>query len=267
MKTRAAILFFAGVLLAVGCTQKPKEFATRTVKGERCWQLIIDDSTNTWVRNRYELQWPQMGCISSSTERELVKQVFGSCADKSLHRSCENFLNSQGMMEEVDGVRYPAYNVDAIPDTVMFTEQEISTVCEANEKFITLTVTSYIFPEGAAHGTYDISPIVIERGGGIVQLADIVDTNQLGPIVARAVNKLPANSDVRECLFDEFRDTASFPVSQVFSISNTMDTVYLVYGLYWLTPYACGIQNVALPVSMLNETMALTERGKKIFGL
>lgn len=267
MKYRVSILLLAGVLLAVGCTQQPKEFATRTVKGERCWQLIIDDSTTSWVRNSYELQWPQMGCISSDAERELIKQVFGSYADKSLHRSCENFLNSQGLLEECEEVHYPAYNVDTIPDTEMFTEQEIKTLCEANEKLITLTVTSYIFPEGAAHGSYDIMPIVIERGGGIIHLADIVDTNQLGPIVARAVNKLPANSDVKECLFDEFQGQESLPVSQVFSISDAMDTVYMVYGLYWLTPYACGVQEVALPVNMLNETMALTERGKKIFGL
>ena len=180
MKYRNTIIMLAAALLAVGCVQQPKEFATRTLKGERMWQLIVDDSTNSWVHNSYELQWPEMGCVDSKTEGELISQVFGDYADKSLHRSCEKFLNSQGLLEDAEGIHFPCINVDEIPDTVMRTEQEIKTLCEATEKLITLTVTSYIFPEGAAHGSYDIMPIVIERGGGIIRLADIVDTNQLG---------------------------------------------------------------------------------------
>ena len=66
---------------------------------------------------------------------------------------------------------------------------------------------------------------------------------------------------------DEFRGSQSLPVSPVFSISEGMDTIYMVYSLYWLAPYACGIQEVALPVSMLSENMALTERGRKLFSL
>lgn len=266
MKINSIAIVLAASLLAVGCVQQPKEFATRTLKGERLWQLTVDDTTTSWVKNSYELQWPEMGCISSSVENELLKLVFGGFVDKSLRRSCENFLNSQGLLEECEGVRYPCINVDAIPDTVMYTEQELKTVCETTEKLITLTVTSYIFPERAAHGSYDIMPIVIERGGGIIRLADIVDTNQLGPIVARAVNKLPANKEVKECLFDEFLDQPTMPVSQVFSISEAMDTLYMVYGLYWLAPYACGIQEVALPVAMLKENMALTDKGSALFG-
>ena len=266
MKTKSVIVMLAAALLAVGCVQQPKEFATRTLKGERMWQLIVDDSTSSWVRNCYELQWPEMGCIGSGVENELIKMVFGDYAGKGMHRSCENFLNSQGLLEDAEGVHYPCINVDTIPDTVMRTEQEISTICEATDKMITLTVTSYVFPEGAAHGSYDIMPIVIERGGDIIRLSDIVDTNQLGPVIARAVNKLPANRDVKECLFDEFIGAPSLPVSQVFSVSDAMDTVYLVYSLYWLAPYACGIQEVALPVGMLKETMSLTDRGKRLFG-
>ena len=264
MKTRTTILLLAGVLLAAGCTNQPKEFTTRTVKGERMWQLAVDDSTTEWVHNSYEIEWPAKGVLSGDAERELLEKVFGSYVGRDLRRSCENYLNSQGIVAE-EGLHFPGFQVDAIPDTVWRTEQELKVVCDYDERLATVTVTPYIFPAGAAHGSYDIMPVVVDRRSGrIVHLADIVDTNQLGPLVARAVNKLPANSQVKECLFDEFVGKETLPVSQVFSISDGMDTLYMVYGLYWLTPYCCGIQEVALPVSMLHETMALTKQGEEL---
>lgn len=270
MKYRILIVVAAvAATLVAGCNGGPREFSTYTLRGDRIWQVDLDDSTTTWVHNSYELEWPTKGVMGSAAERELMEAVFGSYAGGTLRRSCENYLNSQGLLEESEDVRYPCYQVDAMPDSVeMYTEQELKTVCESTERLATVTVTSFIFPEGAAHGSYDIMPLVIDlEDGSIVRLADIVDTNQLGPVVARAVDRLEANREVKECLFDEFVGKQSLPVSQVFSISDAMDTLYLVYGLYWLAPYACGVQEVALPATLLKENMAFTERGRKLFGL
>lgn len=262
---RIAILAAAMCLLAAGCNRQPKEFAYRTVSGERSWQVDIDDSTTTWVHNSYELQWPSKGVLTAASERALMEAVFGSEAGRDLHRSCENYLNSQGLLWKEDDVVYPCYQVESLPDTVQYTEQELKTLCETNGRLATVTVTSYIFPAMAVHGSYDISPVVFDlEDGSLLRLADIVDTNLLGAIVARAVDRLPANRDVKECLFDEFVGVPSLPVSLVFHTNDAMDTVFLVYGLYWLTPYACGVQEVALPVAMLRENMALTERGRKL---
>ncbi len=265
-RTNITLLAAALCLLAIGCNRQPKEFSYHTYKGERSWQIDLDDSTTSWVANSYELQWPDKGCLSATAERELLKAVFGSYAGGDIHRSCENFLNSQGLLEDAEDTHYPCYQVDAVPDTIEHTEQQINVFCESTDRLATVTVTSYIFPQGAAHGSYDIMPIVFDRQSGErIHLEDIVDTNQLGHIVARAIDRLPANSDVKECLFDEFVGLQSMPVSKVFTINDAMDTVRLVYGLYWLTPYACGIQEVALPVAMLRENMALTDRGQKLF--
>lgn len=265
MKTRLYLLV-AVSLLAASCVQQPTEFSTRTLKGERNWEVTIDDSTTTWVHNSYNLEWPSRGAVSSAVEEELLNAVFGSQRGKDLRRCCENYLNSQGLMEDVEGVRYPCYQIDALPDTVPYTEQELTVSCRATERLVTFDITSYVFPAHAAHGFYDVTPLVVDRESGrVLHLTDLVDTNALGQIVARAVDKLPANSQVKECLFDEFRGQQTLPVSRVFNISDGMDTIRLVYGLYWLTPYACGIQEVSLPVGMLRENMALTDKGLKLF--
>ena len=252
-------------LLAAGCHRTPAEFTFHTYKGERSWQVDIDDSTTMWVHNSYDIQWPDKGCISADAERRLMQAVFGADAGADMHRCRENYLNSQGLLDAAEDVRYPCYQVDALPDTVEYTEQQLGVVGETNGRLATITVTSYIFPQGAAHGSYDITPLMFDLAGGdMLALDDIVDTTHLGTLVARAVDHLPANSQVKECLFDEFSGAASLPVSKVFCINDAMDTVYLVYGLYWLTPYACGVQQVALPVSMLDADMALTERGRAL---
>ncbi len=266
MKTKYIATLAVGALLAVGCGHQPKEFTYTTFTGERIWQLDIDDSTTEYVHNSYEMQWPDKGVVPSSVERELLAAVFGGEGTGTLYRQCEDYLNSQGMLEEVEGIRYPCYQIDRLPDTVGCTVQELRTVCHADGRLATMTVTSYIFPLGAAHGSYNIMPIVVDlERGEVLHLTDIVDTSQLGSVVARAVNRLEANASVKGCLFDEFVGASSLPVSQVFSVNPTLDTLFMVYSLYWLAPYACGIQEVALPVTMLMENRTLTARGRELF--
>ena len=99
----------------------------------------------------------------------------------------------------------------------------------------------------------------------MVHLNDLVDTSKLGEIVVRAIEDLVVNKDVQECLFDEYRNVEKMPVADNFFIDSTRSTITLVYQQYDITPYACGLPSVVMPIFWLSKHTELTPYAKKLF--
>ena len=119
----------------------------------------------------------------------------------------------------------------------------------------------------AAHGNHTATYTLVDLDTKqIVHLNDLVDTAQLGEVIVRAIEDLTVNKDVYDCLFDEFRNAQKFPVPSNFFIDSTRSCINLVYGLYDIAPYACGIQTVVMPIFWLSKHIPLTPYCKELFG-
>ena len=94
----------------------------------------------------------------------------------------------------------------------------------------------------------------------------MTDTALLCEAIARAIQDLDVNKDIRECLYEEFGDAERMPNNFNFLIDSARNGIIVEYGLYEIAPYACGIQSVYLPIFWLSKHVPLTAYAKKIFG-
>jgi hypothetical protein len=74
------------------------------------------------------------------------------------------------------------------------------------------------------------------------------------------------NKDTRECLFDEFVDVERMPLPRNYTIDSARNSIIVYYGLYEITCYACGIQEITLPIFWLSKHVPLTPYAKRLFG-
>ena len=158
--------------------------------------------------------------------------------------------------------------VDTLDESREFSYVNIESTTEHDSTLATFIVRMECYGLGAAHGIYSVDYLTVDlETGNAIHLTDLVtDTNLLCEAVAHAIQDLEVNKDVRECLFDEFRDVDRMPLPRNFTIDSARTSITVTYSLYDIQPYACGIPSVVLPIYWLSKHVELTPYAKRLFG-
>ena len=259
------LLVFGAVLLT-GCRHNP-EFSTRTLADSLCLYYSDgpDDPWPIYEKNSYSVAWPAEGTLSAAAQRELMALCFGDSTSANVDEAAQRWLrriwftDDESLQGEV---------ISAIADTVEYSYVHLESTCRADSALATFTVNTESYGAGAAHGLYSSRTLTVDlASGNVLHLADlVVDTNSLCEAVARAIFDLEVNSDVRECLFDEYQGADRMPMPDDFFIDSARNTLVVSYDLYHIQPYACGIPAVALPIFWLSKHAELSPCAKRIFG-
>lgn len=274
MKDRITLWLLLAALLFAGCHKK-KEFSTYTVSGERCYLQIFDepyifDLDTVGSKITYSIVWPDEGTVSEAALRELQYLYFYDSTVSDIADAPDYWLDPDG----IDGWFFyddetaKVVAVDSLDETLDYSYIDLEGTCTRDSNLAVFTVHQESFAIGAAHGLHSTSFLTVDlETGNAIHLTDLVtDTNLLCEAVAHAIQDLEVNKDIRECLFDEFRDVERMPLPHNFIIDSARNSISVFYGLYEITPYACGIQAVTLPIFWLSKHVDLTPYAKRLFG-
>ena len=265
MKRLSIIIALAAALLAGG-KANAQQFKTITVSDKLCFMSYDDedffeDVDSIGVRDSFSIVWPAKGMMTEKAMKELMTYYFhNESGSTDIQRAARNWREQ--VLNEYGGNR-----VDNINEQFPYSEHSMSSTCEQHGKLATFIIHYYNYEVGAAHGLYAEQDVVVDvKTGKIIPLHDLIDTSNLGRIVARAVQDLVVNSDVQTNLFDEYKEADELPVSTNFFIDSTLSVIYVVYDLYHIAPYCYGLQTIALPVYWLSKYTTLTPYAKRLFG-
>ena len=263
-------------LLSVACQQREtsKEFAVNTLQDKRCFVVIGNEPFQPagnviGLENRYSVAWPEAGMLTPEAERELLIRTFGDSTATTFDEAAEHLLYLTWGYEEGDAeIQLLELKTDSIADTLQYTYGHLESSCTVNGDLATFAIRDDIFVVGAAHGTYMSQYVNVDvKKGTVVHIEDLMDTAHLGEAIRLAVSDLDVNEEVRGCLFDEFAEADRLPVPVDYLVDSTFSTITVVYQLYEVAPYACGIQSVVLPVYWLAKHVPFTAYGKELFDL
>lgn len=263
-------------LLSVACQQREtsKEFAVNTLQDKRCFVVIGNEPFQPagnviGLENRYSVAWPEAGMLTPEAERELLIRTFGDSTATTFDEAAEHLLYLTWGYEEGDAeIQLLELKTDSIADTLQYTYGHLESSCTVNGNLATFAIRDDIFVVGAAHGTYMSQYVNVDvKKGTVVHIEDLMDTAHLGEAIRLAVSDLDVNEEVRGCLFDEFAEADRLPVPVDYLVDSTFSTITVVYQLYEVAPYACGIQSVVLPVYWLAKHVPFTAYGKELFDL
>ena len=254
-----------------GCYNREKEFATTLREGSL--QMIMTQNDEPWpdsdtlgLMNNYSLVWPNEGALTPEAEHELLLRYFGDSTATTFEQAAERWLNSSWLYED-DMPSLQKKAVDSIPDGMPYNYAELRSEYSANGNIGTFNIFEECSSYLAAHGIYYAQYVNVDLDTRqVIHLNDLVDTALLGEVIVRAVEDLTVNKDVLDYLFDDYQRTGRLPVPQDFFIDSTRSTITLVYQLYEIAPYACGIQSIVLPIFWLSKHTPLTPYAKELFG-
>lgn len=264
-----------GALFMAACKQDAKDFKTHSDSGSRCYLQVFDkpfiEGVDTiGMKITYSLEFPDEGMVSPAARRALQYLYFGDSNITSMTDAIEKRMKKDGVDDWFfyAGEDAKILPVESIDENRPYSNLDIKGSCQQDSLLVTFTVMSEEFPFGAAHGLYSVDYLILDRlTGNAVQLSDlVVDTNLLCEAIAHAIQDLEVNKDTRECLFDEFKEADRMPMPRNFVIDSSRDMIIVVYGLYEITPYCCGIQSIVLPIFWLSKHVPLTPYAKKLFG-
>lgn len=270
MKKTMLCLLIASTIL-VACNQKPKEFKTYSYEDKRCFIVTCDEEflpggDDLAVENSLSLQWPARGFFPPDVEAELLLRTFGDSTATSFSQAADRWLSNTWLYED-DMSRFHIQPLDSIGNREHYTYAKMENKITRDSNLVTMLITTESFAAYAAHGLYTTEYVVMDLDTkNIVHLNDLVDTAQLGEVIIRAIEDLEVNKDTRDCMFDEYRTAGRVAVPRDFYIDSTRSVIYLVFQQYDITPYACGIQHVALPIFWLSKHIPLTPYCKELFG-
>ena len=270
---RLALLTLAAFLLSVlgGCHRGESEFTIKTIADSR--HTLITTDAGWWpefdtlgVENKYSLAWPAEGVLSEEVEHELLLRCFGDSNATSFEQAADAWLSNSWLYEDdVPNLRKKV--VDSIPGSIMFNYANLESEYTAYDNIGTFHILTQVGSPLAAHGVYYANYVNIDLNTRqIIHLNDLVDTSLLGEVIVRAVEDLAVNKEALDCLFDDYQQTGKLPVPENFLIDSTRSTIILVYQIYEVAPYACGIQSIVLPIFWLSKHIPLTPYAKELFG-
>lgn len=245
------------------------ETFTYSLKKDSCYYLM-KTTEEMWpvmgLENKYSVQWPDEK-LPREVERELLKAIFGDSTSTSFDEAAARWVKSNEYETLFGDELLECSVVGKIPkniDNLCYNYVDGIIREDGNLVEFSVWLEAYM---GGAHGVHYVLPLVYDRNAGrIIHLSDLVDTTNLGEVVSLAIEDLDVNSEVRECLFDEELLGDAFPSSDDFYIDGTRSTIVLIYQIYDITPYACGTQEVVLPIFWLSKHRKLTPYAKEIFG-
>ncbi len=230
-------------------------------------QLWPPESDTIGVSNSYSIAWPSPGHLTPKAERELLLLIFGDSSATTFRQAATTWLATTWFYEEdIPHLRrHPVQG--SVPARLPSNYGRLHSTAAVDSTLIHFTVSSETSTAFAAHGLYTTHYLTIDRSRGrVVHLIDLLDTALLGPVIVRAVEDLEVNKPVLESLFDEYRGQPTLPQPDDFFIDSAHTCITLVYQLYTIAPYACGIQSVVLPIFWLSKHIPLTPYAKELFG-
>ncbi len=270
MKRLILCMAVAAVLMA-GCKQKTMEFTTHALNGNHCYLELFDkalfDNVDTiGVEIRYSVEWPDEGVMTPQAMRELQYLYFGDSI-ATVEEAAARWLTSSFCYDDEDGVRKQERDSIDVPVDGP-SSSIIKGSCSLDNTLAVFTVWRESFCFGAAHGIYSADYLTVDQEtGNVVHLADLVtDTNLLCEAIAHAIQELEVNKETYECLFDEFKEVDRMPMPANFLVDSARNGISVFYGLYEITPYCCGIQEITLPIFWLSKHVPLTPYAKRLFG-
>lgn len=269
---RNSILLLLSIILLVGCKQQLPPFSTTQMVGKNCFMVKTDDPylpepLNPYgVENSFSLVWPGKGMMTKEAEKELIMQVFNDSISTTAKDAAKLWLKNSWNYDETTKV-ISTKKVDSVSNLETYTYSHLENSIREDNNLVTFINTNEASLAGAAHGMYIVGYLTYDRKAEkVVHLNDLVDTSKLGEVIVRAIQDLDVNKEVRECLFDEFKTAEKIFVPDNFDIDSTRSTINLTYQQYDITPYACGLQTVVLPIYWLSKHLELTPYAKELFG-
>ena len=270
MKKSLLFILIASVLL-VSCHNEQKEFKTYLYEGHRSFLLTADEQMwpgddSLGVDNSYSLQWPASGTLTPEAEAELLMRCFADSTATSFAEAADRWLNNLWLYDE-ESPKIHRHPVDSIGNRENYGYANMKSTITRDSNLATFCLNTESYMAYAAHGLYTAEYVVMDLNTKkIVHLNDLVDTAQLGEVIVRAIEDLEVNKDTRDCMFEEYRTTGRVIVPDNFFIDSTRSVINLVFQVYDIAPYACGIQTVCLPIFWLSKHIPLTPYCKELFG-
>lgn len=270
---KQSLIFIAiTALLMAGCHRKSAtEISTHTLSGEQCYEVIFDKEKAPWgtdfgVKVNYSLTWPDKGELSPEAERELMILCFVDSTSTDVKTAIEKWMATPFSDEEDYDCEKKA--VKSIDESGDFSHMTLESTYTEDSVLGIFVINSSCSVFGAAHGMYGVDYLTIDKKSRkVIHLSDLVtDTQLLREAIGIAIQDLDVNNEVRECLFGEFRDVEPLPLPTNFVIDSARNHITVFYGLYEIAPYACGIQEVTLPIFWLSKHVPLTPYAKELFG-
>ena len=274
MKKILLCLLIASTML-VGCnnggTRPDSLFDSPVREGRQCMLVygveeFYPGEGPMGVENCYRIEWPEAGTLKPAAEAELLLRCFYDSAATTLEQAADRWLNNTWLYGNED-VKVRKKVVDSLGDMENYNYAKKESTLTYDDNLVTMLITTETMAAYAAHGLYTVEYVVMDRDTRqIVHLNELVDTAKLGEVIIRAIEDLDVNKDTRDCMFDEYRTAGRVAVPDNFFIDSTRSVINLVFQQYDITPYACGIQTVALPIFWLSKHIPLTPYCKKLFG-
>ena len=270
---RLVLLTLTAFLLSVmcGCHRGESEFKTSSIEGSRHILITSDEGFlpevyTLGVENSYSLAWPAKGMLTPEAERELLLRCFGDSSAASFEQAADAWL-SNSWLYEVDMPTLSKKVVDSLPGDIMFNYASLEGEYTADSNIGTFHILNQIGSPLAAHGVYYARYVNVDLNTRqIIHLNDLVDTSLLGEVIVRAVEDLTVNKEALDCLYEDYQQSGRLPIPEDFLIDSTRSTIILVYQIYEVAPYACGIQSIVLPIFWLSKHIPLTPYAKELFG-
>lgn len=272
MKNKLIAILFVTIGILTGCNKPLGPFATISIAGSHCFMVKTDDPNlpeemNPYgVENSYTLVWPLKGMMTPEAEKELIRQVFADSTAASVKEASDKWLKNMWLYDdEVKAVSTKP--LDKVDNQKQYTYAHLQNSVREDGELVTFTNATETFLAGAAHGAYVVEYFTYDRKKKrVLHLNDLVDTAQMSEVVVRAIQDLTVNKEVLDCMYDEYRTAEKIIVPDNFFIDSTRSTINIVFQQYDITPYACGLQTVVVPIYWLSKHTELTPYAKKLFG-
>lgn len=226
--------------------------------GEQCYRLDAREEGFEEIREQrsYDIWWPADD--HPLLQREILEYAFGKDA-KDFDAAAKAFLEKSDLMGFID--RDPV-KVKASKDFVAndFSYIEVATEKTGRVYSFLVQITEYGF--GAAHPLGAVGYINYDvRQKKIIRLSDLMDTANLSPMVRQAMQTLPENKEVLDCVFSK----SDVYATDAFTLDLEKGEILMVYNEYEIGPYACGVLKIHLPIAWLSERVQLTSYAKELF--
>ncbi len=279
MKQFIYCFLILAVFLSVSCRPKSKSPGVSptsfsyTLKKDSCYFLMkINDYNNThlvWgLENKYSVQWPDE-TLPHEVEQELLSILFkdttASIFDEAATRwvqfnECEDIWQDNMQFNSSTMV-----NSSLMEEVHLLCNNYVENKITVDENLVEFSIFEEAYM-GGAHGVHYWRTRTYDRNTGhIIRFPDLVDTTDFSEVITRAIEDLEVNKMVRECLFDEDM-RGGFYIPSDFYIDSTRSTITLIYQIYEIACFACGTQEVILPIFWLSKHRNLTPYAKEIFG-
>ncbi len=248
-------------LLVIGCKQKNTSTISMLKESDTVFyncRVELPAGIDTFsVAKCFNIEWPS-GMDTLLLQR-LTLLAFGDSSGN-IYNATEQYLKD--LMLSADEKLVQAIEEETPPDiweNEGLNYNQVDIVCHRDKNLYRFEVSSEKYYRHSAHGMSELWYVTYDNNEKqLVALNDLVDTNLLRPIIAKAVQELEVNAELKS--YFEGASAKQLPVSWNFFIDDERDALVLVYNELVGSD---GV-DVTLPVAWLSKQLKLTPYGKRL---